>query len=104
MKEMKKLVQAGAVLLAAALIFSACPTSTVPETCNNGGGDGERIDMLANEWNMETALEVREEEGFERGVETVAVNALAEGLSLEQVHRITGLDMETITSLSQRAC
>ena len=25
--------------------------------------------MLVAEWNMETALEVREEEGFERGVE-----------------------------------
>jgi len=63
--------------------------------------------MLANEWDMETALEVSREEGFERGVgvgmekgvETVAVNALAEGLSLEQVHRITGLDTETINGL-----
>jgi len=75
--------------------------------------------MLANEWDMETALEVSREEGFEKGVgvgmekgmgigmekgvETVAVNALAEGLSFEQVHRITGLDTETITGLSQRA-
>jgi len=67
----------------------------------------EELNMLTNEWDMETALEVREEEGFERGVgvgvETVAVNALAEGLSLEQVHRITGLDTEAITGLSQRA-
>jgi len=79
----------------------------------------EELNMLTNEWDMETALEVREEEGFERGVgvgmgigmekgvekgvETVAVNALAEGLSLEQVHRITGLDTGTITGLSQRA-
>jgi len=58
--------------------------------------------MLANEWDMKTALEVREEEGFERGVETVAVNALAKGLPFELIHELTGLDTETITSLSQR--
>ena len=83
----------------------------------------EEINMLANEWDMETALEVREEEGFERGVgvgmekgvgigmekgvgigvETVAINALAKGYSIEQVYEITGLDTESITGLSQRA-
>ena len=75
----------------------------------------EEINMLANEWDMETALEVREEEGFEKGmgiglekgvgigVETVAANALAKGYSIEQVYEITGLDTETITGLSQRA-
>jgi len=90
----------------------------------------EELNMLTNEWNMETALEVREEEGFERGVgvgmekgvgigmergvgigmekgmgigmETVAVNALAKGLPFELIHELTGLDTETITSLSQR--
>jgi len=31
-----------------------------------------------------------------------ARNALAEGLSLEQIHRITGLDMETIADLQPR--
>ena len=47
--------------------------------------------MLANEWDMQTALEVEREEGFEkgmergmvRGVETVAMNALAKGYSIE---------------------
>jgi len=87
----------------------------------------EELNMLVNEWDMETALEVREEEGFERGVgigmergvgigmergmekgvgigvETVAVNALAKGLPFELIHELTGLDTETITSLSQRA-
>ena len=66
----------------------------------------EELNMLANEWDMETALEVREEEGFERGMgagmETVAVNALAKGLPFELIHELTGLDTETITSLSQR--
>jgi len=87
----------------------------------------EELNMLANEWDMETALEVSREEGFERGVgvgmekgmgigmergmgigmekgmETVAANALAKGYSIEQVYEITGLDTETITGLSQRA-
>ena len=75
----------------------------------------EEINMLANEWDMETALEVREEEGFERGVqkgmergmergrETIALNALAEGLPVGMIQKLTGLDTATITSLSQRA-
>jgi len=71
----------------------------------------EELNMLVNEWDMKTALEVREEEGFERGVgvgiekgmETVAVNALAKGYPFELIHELTGLDTETITSLSQRA-
>ena len=70
----------------------------------------EEIKMLVNEWDMETALEVSAEEGFERGmgvgmergVENVAVNALAKGYSIEQVYEITGLDTETITCLSER--
>jgi hypothetical protein len=71
----------------------------------------EEINMLANEWDMQTALEVEREEGFEkgvekgmeRGVETVAVNALAKGLPFELIRELTGLDTETITGLSQRA-
>ena len=67
----------------------------------------EELNMLVNEWDMETALEVREEErfekGMEKGVETVAANALAEGLPLELIRKLTGLDTETITGLSPRA-
>jgi len=63
--------------------------------------------MLANEWDMEIALEVREEEGFEKGMEmntlNNARNALAKGLPIELIHEITGLDTETITGLSQKA-
>ncbi|MCL2599775.1 MAG: hypothetical protein FWD88_01140, partial [Treponema sp.] len=75
----------------------------------------EDMNMLVAEWDMETALEVREEEGFERGIErgreegfgrgiergmeNMARNALAEGASVEFVHRITGLDLETIAGL-----
>jgi|GEM_PF-192782 len=68
----------------------------------------EELNMLVNEWDMKTALEVREEEGFERGiergiergVETVAANALAEGASIEFVHKITGLDVGAIAELA----
>jgi len=78
----------------------------------------EEINMLANEWDMETALEVRREEGFEdgvergvklglergveQGVEKTALNALAEGLPMGVIQKITGLDTETITGLAQR--
>jgi len=71
----------------------------------------EDVNMLANDWNFETALEVEREEGFEkgiemgmgRGIEAVAANALAKGLSFELIREITGLDAETIAGLSQRA-
>ena len=71
----------------------------------------EEMNMLANDWNMETALEVRGEEEFERGVEKgresgrmeIAMNALAEGLPLGVIQKLTGLDTQTITGLSQRA-
>jgi len=82
----------------------------------------EEINMLVTEWNMETALEVREEEGFERGVkigekrgveigfnrgrnegmEKAARNALAKGYTPEQVRDITGLDLEAIERLRNR--
>jgi len=77
---------------------------------------GEEMNMLVTEWDMETALEVREEEGFERGryegrnegrnegryegrYET-ARSALAEGASIEFVRKITGLDAETLAGLT----
>ena len=76
--------------------------------------------MLFNEWNLEEALEVEHEEGFEEGHEVgleagrkagleegreagfeegreeIARNALAEGMNLEIIRKITGLDAETI--------
>jgi hypothetical protein len=60
----------------------------------------EVINMLLTEWNMDDALAVRFEEGREEGREesreTVARNALAKGASVEFIHDITGLDLETI--------
>ena len=71
--------------------------------------------MLYVEWDQEEALAVRYEEGMERGreegieqgmergieqgLEQTARNALAEGVPVELVQKITGLDLETIKAL-----
>jgi predicted transposase/invertase (TIGR01784 family) len=59
----------------------------------------EVTNMLTIEWNQETALAVRFEDGKKEGKEEVARNALAEGASFEFVQRITGLGIETIKKL-----
>jgi predicted transposase/invertase (TIGR01784 family) len=68
------------------------------------------MSFLHVEWNLDDALAVRYEEGVEDGREEgkeagrteeraeVARNALAQGLTPEFVQKITGLDMQTITS------
>jgi len=63
--------------------------------------------MLMTDWNWDDALAVRyeegietgREEGLEEGLEKTARNALSEGLPLEVIRKITGLDMETIETL-----
>jgi len=67
--------------------------------------------MLMAEWKLEDALAVRfeegveeglekgREEGREKGLEQTARNALAEGLPIEFVQKITGLDIDRIKSL-----
>jgi len=83
----------------------------------------EVLNMLLTEWNLDDAkqvwyedglldgLEKGKEEGREEGLvegreeglvegrEEIARNALAEGLSVEFVQKITGLDMDTIKNL-----
>jgi predicted transposase YdaD len=63
----------------------------------------EVMNMIYTEWDMETALDVRFEEGIERGREVrsteVAQNALMNGFSIEQIHDITGLDADVINNL-----
>ncbi|GHV86957.1 hypothetical protein AGMMS50255_2530 [Spirochaetia bacterium] len=60
--------------------------------------------MVLEEWNMNDALEVRWEEGrtegWTEGKIEDAKRALKEGLSVEVIQRITGLDTETITSIA----
>jgi predicted transposase YdaD len=60
----------------------------------------EVINMLMTEWNWDDAFAVQREEGREEGWMDVAKNALTEGLPVEVIHKITGLDMETIKSLA----
>jgi predicted transposase YdaD len=69
------------------------------------------MNMIYTEWDMETALEVRynngydngREEGIERGIEKTARNALMKGFSIEQIHDITGLDADVISNLRASA-
>jgi predicted transposase YdaD len=51
------------------------------------------------ELDMQSMLVHAEREGLKHGVEKTARNALAEGASIEFVHKITGLDIEKIKSL-----
>jgi len=71
----------------------------------------EVVNMLYVEWDQEEALAVRYEEGVEEGIERgieqgieqglekTARNALAEGVPVELVQKITGLGLETIKGL-----
>ena len=56
--------------------------------------------MIGNEWDMATALEVEREEGYEKGREETALNALAEGVSIELISKITKLDIDRVRELS----
>ena len=74
--------------------------------------------MLMTEWNLDDALAVRFEEGTERGIEIGiergaekerqknykekldnARNGKAEGIPIDTIHRLTGLDIETIKNI-----
>ena len=67
----------------------------------------EVLNMLLEEWNMEDAKEVWQEEaredglkeGLNKGKIEIAQNALAEGLAPEIIQKITGLDLEAIKKL-----
>ena len=62
--------------------------------------------MLLLNWNMEDALAVRFEEGIEKGFEKdqegIVRNALAKGVSMDSIHDVTGIDMETIKKIAAR--
>jgi predicted transposase YdaD len=65
--------------------------------------------MLFTEWNWDDALAVRYEEGKEEGKEDRdkeiafnALNALKEGIPIETIQKITGMDIETISSLASQ--
>jgi hypothetical protein len=62
----------------------------------------EVVNMLLTEWKLEDALVVEREEGREEGLEETAKKALAKGFSADIVSDITGLDIDTVTRLSQK--
>jgi len=66
---------------------------------NNASGV---INMLMTEWRMEDALAVRFEEGKEEGREIVAENALKQGLPLDVIRAITGLDESVIKDIQAK--
>jgi hypothetical protein len=63
----------------------------------------EVINMLTAEWNWEDAKQVWQEEareeGREEGLERVARNALAEGVPIAVIEKITGLSYEVIEKI-----
>jgi predicted transposase YdaD len=63
----------------------------------------EVINMLLDEWDLDTALKVEREEGREEGREGDARNAIALGLSIDMVQKITGLDTKTIQELANNS-
>jgi len=79
----------------------------------------EVFNMLLTEWDTEEAKVVWREEGFEDGLEEgleeglekgreekgmeIVRNALAEGFSIETVHKITGIDIKSIQNIQSGA-
>ena len=65
--------------------------------------DYEEEKSVIREEAMEEALEKGREEGLEKGrkegIITMARNALSEGIPIESIHKITGLDLSTIEKL-----
>ena len=62
--------------------------------------------MLTAEWSMEKEIAYVRKEAWEEGRGKrnfeIAQSALAEGLSIENIHNITGLDLNVIKSLQTR--
>jgi predicted transposase YdaD len=70
----------------------------------------EVLNMLITEWDWDKFIAVREREAIEEGIEKgrmegreeIARNALAAGLPLETVRKITGIDPKAIRGLANR--
>ena len=65
----------------------------------------EVFNMLALEWNMDDALQARfdegRDEGINAGIESVALNMLRRGKSLDDIHADTNLSLEHIKKLAE---
>jgi len=62
----------------------------------------EVFNMLLTEWDTEEAKVVWREEGREEGREEVARNALVEGVPIELIKKISGLDEEALKHIQAR--
>jgi predicted transposase YdaD len=64
------------------------------------------MNMLMTEWNWDDAKQVWFEDGLvvgrENEREEIARNALAKGVSLELIHDITSLDIETLKAMKAK--
>ena len=61
----------------------------------------EVFNMLALEWNMDDALQARFDEGRDEGIESVALNMLRRGKSIDDIHVDTNLPLERIKELAK---
>jgi predicted transposase/invertase (TIGR01784 family) len=61
----------------------------------------EVLNMILTEWNTEDAIAFAREEGREEGCEKIARTALAEGVPIELISKITGLDIEIIKQFTE---
>ena len=65
----------------------------------------EVFNMLALEWNMDDALQARfdegRDEGINAGIESVALNMLRRGKSLDDIHADTNLSLNRIKELAK---
>ena len=63
----------------------------------------EFFNMLALEWNMDDALAARFEDGREEERESIALDMLREGESLDKILKFTKLSFERIKELEKNA-
>ena len=65
----------------------------------------EFFDMLALEWNLDDAKQAWFEDGVERGmeqgIETIALNMLRMGMTVDKIHEATKLSPERIKKLAE---
>ena len=61
----------------------------------------ETLNILALQWDSDTALQARFDEGFEEGIEFVATNMIRKGLSFDEISELTNLSPERLKELTQ---
>ena len=62
----------------------------------------EVTNMLSLEWNLDDALQARFEDGRDDGIESVALNLLNMGLTVEKIQEATKLSMKRIKELADK--